>query len=63
MTHTDITPVGSFAPIMLDPVATQGFEVEDLSAGRAAQDALRESGRAKLMALGLTEEEALAIVG
>jgi hypothetical protein len=48
---------------MLDAAPATGFEVEDLSIGQAEQEAFRVSGMAKLMALGLTKEEALAIAG
>lgn len=55
----DITPEDSVVPIFLEqkvipPPEEPDFETEEL---------LRQSGIEKLVSLGLTEEEALALIG
>lgn len=62
MTNEDITPDGSVAPVKLtvEPIIDPGNEME--LAMEAAQQA-RQDGIDKLMALGLTEDEAKAIAG
>lgn len=63
MTSQDITPDGSAAPVFLDesprPPTSDAADLEALMAERAAS---RESALAKLTALGLTDDEANALV-
>ena len=59
----EITPEGSVAPVWLDPTPIVQAETPDISEQLATQLAARAAGIAKLMALGLTEEEAEALAG
>lgn len=60
----DITPADSVAPVWLDPTPQVPAENgPDISEQLAVQLAARAAGIAKLMALGLTEEQAEALAG
>ena len=59
----EITPEDSVAPVWLDPTPQVPAETPDISEQLDAQLAARAAGIAKLMALGLTEEEAEALAG
>ena len=63
MTDEDITPAGSVVPVFLDPTPKEPSPVFDLEAEAEARQLLRQSGIDKLMALGLSEDEAKAIAG
>ena len=70
----DITPEDSFVPVYLELLSEEeqekrNFELlkmqqdqEDFEANIFAKNEARASGIAKLISLGLTEEEAVAIV-
>jgi hypothetical protein len=58
----DITPEGSAVPVFLEEptdteIAERQAEHEANEAAKAARETVRESAKAKLLALGLTEEE------
>lgn len=54
----EITPPGSVAPVFLDPNPVGPFDAPpDLDARAQEQAVARETGRAKLRALGLTDDE------
>ena len=63
----DITPDDSFGPVYLDPIQlTEGIEFEprpDPDVMAAEQVANKESAILKLKKLGLTEDEARAVIG
>ncbi len=67
----DVTPEDSFAPVYIVPLTEEDVaSIEDVSLKQqeqekllAAQRATKESAIAKLAKLGLTAEEAAAIVG
>jgi hypothetical protein len=63
MTVQDVTPESSTAPIYLDPTPLVPSDVPNLDALVAEQASARAAAVTKLVALGLTEEEALALVG
>lgn len=60
----DVTPEGSFVPVFLDSTTLVEPEGEGpVPSGPPPRSAAFTSGLSKLMDLGLTEEEALALVG
>lgn len=61
MSEEDITPEASVVGVFLDKTPMKPSSMSDDEA--EAREALRRSGINKLMALGLTEDEAKAIAG
>lgn len=64
--NEDITPDGSVSPVFLDPtpaVFDPTIVEEDPQIAIREADERRAAGIAKLVALGLTEDEARAIAG
>lgn len=64
----DITPEGSVVPIYLVPTTNEELaerlqQAEELAVIQKAQDDAKQSALQKLSKLGLTEEEAKAIIG
>lgn len=65
----EITPEESVSPIYLVPITSeQTSEIASISAPspeemKIEQDILRQAAINKLVALGLTEDEALAVIG
>jgi hypothetical protein len=63
----DITPEDSFVPVFLEEptdeeIAERQAEHEAVEETQAEREAVRESAKAKLLALGLTEEELEGLV-
>lgn len=60
----DITPDESVAPVFLDPAPENTEQPpHDMDAELEAERADREAGIARLVSLGLTEDEARAVAG
>lgn len=67
----DITPADSVVPVYLVPLTEEelaereqwAIEAEELEAAEEAKVVAKETAKAKLAALGLTEEEVLALLG
>lgn len=60
----EITPDDSSAPVFLDPTPRQPLaHVEDAFANAELVATARQAAVTKLLTLGLTEEEASALVG
>jgi hypothetical protein len=64
----DITPEDSVVPVFLEEptdeeIAERQAEHEAREEAQAEREAVRASAKAKLLALGLTEEEIQAIIG
>lgn len=67
----DITPEDSVVPVYLVPLTPEedaereawAFEEAQRQAEAVAKEQAKESARAKLAKLGLTEEEVLALIG
>jgi hypothetical protein len=57
MNLEEVTPENSVVPIFINPVPTEPIDPP------AFQHKAKEAGKAKLMALGLTEKEAQAVIG
>ena len=65
MTISDITPENSIAPIYLDPTPIDLTNIPVVSGVEEVSEeilSLRESGLEKLIALGLSEDEAKALL-
>ena len=61
MTNVTVYGPGGFDPSLPDNNVIEEYEVPDPEP--TAEELARESAIAKLQALGLTEEEALALIG